>query len=64
MAKHKPDKLDVNIEWADFEVIVSGFGFPSGGTMKLYKKGDIVSLPVNHGKTFSKFVKPAKKRKD
>ena len=58
------EKIKAEAEYADYEVIVSGFGFQTAGKMKLYKKGDIVSLPVNHGKAFKKFVKPVKKHKD
>jgi len=52
------------IEYEDHEVLVNGFGLVTNGNTKLYKKGDIVSLPVNHGKAFNKFVKPVKKHKD
>jgi hypothetical protein len=51
-------------EYEDHEVLVNGFGLVVKGNAKLYKKGDIVSLPVNHGKAFKRFVKPVHKGKN
>lgn len=57
-------EIKPKVEYEDHEVLVNGFGFVANGITKLYKKGDIVSLPVNHGKAFRKFVKPAHKGKN